>query len=226
MPPLRAPLLTFALCTMLVWPSPLESRPGTDLTDRGPVGPLPAGWVGIRLADGRLGWARLTDILLPSQEPCGPQKTLALALRLKGAPYRWGGASPDGVDCSGFIQEVFRMAGHPIPRRADEQFQATAPIPDGGPRPGDLVFFTTEAPGPSHVGIYLGEGLFLHASTSRGVTEDRLDNPWFARRFLGTRRLPAWVDDTRAPAPEPTPALMIPPRDPGPRGSTPPPPPP
>ena len=58
-----------------------------------------------------------------------------------------------------------------------------------------MVFFTTDLPGPSHVGIYLGQGRFLHASSSRGVTEGDLDSGWFSAHFLGGRRLQEWTSD-------------------------------
>lgn len=153
----------------------------------------PPAWLAVTLPDGRKGWVPGSSVLLPAPAPLGRADLVALAWRLRGTPYRYGGSNPDALDCSGFVQEVFRMGGHPLPRLADEQFRATTPIPTGDLEPGDLVFFTTDQPGPSHVGIYTGEGRFLHASSSRGVTEDRLDSEWFAARFLGGRRPLPWA---------------------------------
>lgn len=155
--------------------------------------PEPPRWLPVTLPDGRRGWVPSSAVLLPPEAPQCPEEVLALALRLQGTPYRWGGAAPDGVDCSGLVQEVYRMGGHSLPRLADEQFEATRPVEEGDLLPGDLVFFTTYLPGPSHVGIYLGDGRFLHASSSQGVTEERLDRDYFRERFLGGRRPPAWL---------------------------------
>src|SRR5262249_45618114 len=104
----------------------------------------------------------------------------------------WGGETPNGADCSGFVQEVFQLAGYRLPRMADAQFQESLPVNQDEARPADLVFFTTSEPGPSHVGIYLGQGRFLHASSSQGVSEARLDDEYFSSRFLGVRRIRAW----------------------------------
>jgi len=108
------------------------------------------------------------------------------ARRFIGVPYVWGGTTSRGYDCSGFTMRVYRLAGVPIKRLADEQYYQGQPVKD--PLPGDLVFFTTYLPGPSHVGIYLGGDLFIHASSRRGVTISSLHDPYFHKRFLGARR--------------------------------------
>lgn len=153
-------------------------------------------WELVTLADGRRGWAPRTLMLIPSPTPLAPPQVVELAQRFVGAPYRWGGISPNGVDCSGFVQEVFRLSGHPLPRLADEQFQQTTPI--DVPQLGDLVFFTTYLPGPSHVGISLGGQDFLHASSSRGVVQASLDDGYFKSRYLGAHRLPGWAPGPQA----------------------------
>lgn len=107
------------------------------------------------------------------------------ARRFIGVPYVWGGTSPRGLDCSGFTMRVYRMAGVNIKRLADEQYYQGKPVKD--PLPGDLVFFTTYLPGPSHVGIYLGGNLFIHASSRKGVTISSLGDPYFKKRYLGAR---------------------------------------
>ena len=123
------------------------------------------------------------------------QKAIALefaltrtALRYLGAPYVWGGESPSGVDCSGFVQAVFRRNGITLPRTADAQFEAGHRVSEGGLQPGDLVFFQTYAEGASHVGIYLGSGQFVHASSSNGVRVDSLSESYYSSRFIGARR--------------------------------------
>jgi len=110
------------------------------------------------------------------------------ALRYLGVPYMWGGTSFNGVDCSGFVQSVFAKNGITLPRMADEQFSVGHRIATKLLMPGDLVFFETYTSGASHVGIYLGGGKFIHAST-RGVVIDALSMDYYASRYIGARRL-------------------------------------
>ena len=110
------------------------------------------------------------------------------ALRYLGVPYVWGGESASGVDCSGFVQAVFRRNGITLPRTADAQFEVGHRVAEGGLQPGDLVFFQTYAEGASHVGIYLGSGQFVHASSSNGVRVDSLSESYYSSRFIGARR--------------------------------------
>lgn len=105
-----------------------------------------------------------------------------------GTPYVWGGEQPGGFDCSGYVQYVWAQHGYRIPRTADIQFNVGQVVKRGQELPGDLVFFETYLPGPSHVGVYLGRGYFIHASSSRGVTIDRLATDFFAQRYLGAKR--------------------------------------
>jgi cell wall-associated NlpC family hydrolase len=109
------------------------------------------------------------------------------ALRFIGTPYVFGGTSTSGFDCSGYTQHVFAMLGISLPRTADAQFYAGHPTV-GGVVPGDLVFFQTYLPGPSHVGIYLGGGRFIHSS-SHGVRISGLGESYWASRYLGARRM-------------------------------------
>jgi cell wall-associated NlpC family hydrolase len=108
------------------------------------------------------------------------------ALRFLGTPYVFGGTSPSGFDCSGFVQHVFAMLGVSLPRTADAQYYAGSRI-KGGMKTGDLVFFQTYEPGPSHVGIYLGNGRFVHAS-SHGVMVSSLSDTYWSSRYLGAKR--------------------------------------
>ena len=110
------------------------------------------------------------------------------ALRYIGVPYLWGGESFAGMDCSGFVQAVFRRNGIELPRTADAQFEVGRRVTTAGLLPGDLVFFQTYTEGASHVGIYLGSGRFVHASSSHGVRVDYLSESYFANRYLGARR--------------------------------------
>ncbi len=109
------------------------------------------------------------------------------ALRFLGVPYAFGGTSTSGFDCSGFVQHVFAMLGIALPRTADAQYDVGHRAV-GGPHPGDLVFFDTYG-GVSHVGIYLGGGKFVHASSSHGVMVSQLSESYWAARFVGAKRL-------------------------------------
>ena len=110
------------------------------------------------------------------------------ALRFLGVPYAMGGTTTRAFDCSGYVQHVFAMNGVRLPRTADAQFYFTHKFA-GTPKPGDLVFFQTYAPGPSHVGISLGGDRFVHASSSHGVTVSSLHDSYWAVRYLGAKRV-------------------------------------
>jgi len=107
----------------------------------------------------------------------------------QGVPYQWGGVSPTGFDCSGFTEYVFLKNDIVLPRMAADQFNIGAFILRSNLQPGDLVFFSTYKPGPSHVGIYLGNNKFIQASSSQGVTITDLGNSYFAQRYIGAKRV-------------------------------------
>ena len=112
------------------------------------------------------------------------------ALQLTGIPYREGGATPRGFDCSGFTLYVFAQQGISLPRRAQQQYRAGRSVDVDELGPGDLVFFTTVEPGASHVGLVIDEGTFVHAPSARGkVRLEQLSNAYWARRYLGARRV-------------------------------------
>lgn len=108
------------------------------------------------------------------------------ARKMQGVPYVFGGTSPYGFDCSGFTSWTFARAGIRLRRMADEQYYQGKPVKVA--EPGDLVFFETYCAGPSHVGIYLGGGNFIHASSSRGVTISGLSESYWRARYIGARR--------------------------------------
>ena len=103
-----------------------------------------------------------------------------------GAPYLWGGVSPQGFDCSGLVQWVYARIGVLLPRTSFEQFAAGQPVT--APAPGDLVFFQTYAPGASHVGIYMGSNTFVDVG-STVVKDETITDPYWTSRYLGARRV-------------------------------------
>ena len=110
-----------------------------------------------------------------------------------GIPYKWGGTTRAGMDCSAFTRAIFRETyGVELPRTSKQMYGVGRAIPqEQNLKPGDLVFFknTYSGPGVSHVGIYLGNGRFAHASSSKGGTITPLNNPYFQPRYIGARRV-------------------------------------
>lgn len=118
------------------------------------------------------------------------EKLVLFSKKLLNLPYRFGGNSPFGIDCSAFVQKVYKFIGIDLPRSAREQYVEGIPVDRDELSVGDLVFFKTYASFPSHVGIYLGNNLFIHASSrSRKVTIDSLDTPYYFKRYIGAKRI-------------------------------------
>jgi cell wall-associated NlpC family hydrolase len=112
------------------------------------------------------------------------------ALSLRGAPYRDGGKDPSGFDCSGFVQYVYEQHGVSMPRQVRDQFRHGKNVDRDQLEPGDLVFFSTVAPGASHVGIIIGGDQFVHAPSERGVVRvESLSQQYWASRFIGAKRV-------------------------------------
>lgn len=111
------------------------------------------------------------------------------SLRYQGIPYVFGGTTPNGFDCSGFTRYVFAQAGIYLPRSADEQYEVGRSVSYSRLQSGDLVYFTTYESGASHVGIYLGNGQFISATSSRGIAIARLDSGYWGDRYIGARRV-------------------------------------
>ncbi|MFG0606144.1 C40 family peptidase [Vibrio mimicus] len=106
-----------------------------------------------------------------------------------GVPYRLGGVSKNGIDCSAFVQIAYRDAWQlDLPRTTQSQAQTGQKITYEQAQYGDLVFFKTSRTN-IHVGVYLGDKQFMHASTSKGVIISRIDNPYWASKFWHFRRI-------------------------------------
>ena len=107
-----------------------------------------------------------------------------------GVPYVFGGNNPrTGLDCSAYVKLVYSQVGINLPRTADVQYTVGTPVAMADLLPGDAVFFETYAPGASHVGIYIGDGNFIHASSSKGVTISSLGASYYSAHYLGARRM-------------------------------------
>ena len=117
------------------------------------------------------------------------RRIVQTSMQYIGVPYVFGGTTPYGFDCSGYVRYVFAQAGVSLPRMADEQYYYGTPISTSDLRAGDLVFFSTYTYGPSHVGIYLGDNTFINASSSRGVVIDSLGNSYWSSTYIGARRV-------------------------------------
>ena len=117
-------------------------------------------------------------------------RLIATAKKYIGTPYAFGGTTPKAFDCSGYMQYVFRENGMSIPRLADEQYSlGVAAKSKKELVPGDLVFFANSGNLIDHVGLYIGKNQFIHASSSKGVRIDALDNAYWQPRYYGGKRI-------------------------------------
>jgi len=111
------------------------------------------------------------------------------AQKYMGVPYVWGGDTPTGWDCSGYTQYVMKESGITIPRTAAEQYNTGIAVNKNDLKIGDLVFFTTYKAGASHVGFYMGDGKFIHASSvAKQVTISALSEDYYTEHYIGARR--------------------------------------
>ena len=146
--------------------------------------------------DGEVGSASY-QALLHRSLPVGIHKSylagqngiVNLARQFLGVPYVWGGSSPNGFDCSGFVQYVYAQQGISLPRTADIQATAGYPVDKADLQPGDLVFFAGDYVNISHVGIYVGDGKMIHASTSYGIAYDSLSRDYRVAHYVGACRV-------------------------------------
>ncbi len=110
------------------------------------------------------------------------------AKKYLGVPYAWGGSSPNGFDCSGFLNYVFdKSSDINLPRTVSEIYKEGTKV--SKPEVGDIVFFETYKPGASHAGIYIGNDQFIHSSSSKGVSITSMDNSYWSKRYLGAKSI-------------------------------------
>lgn len=112
------------------------------------------------------------------------------ALDMKGKPYRYGGSTPQGFDCSGLVHYSYGRVGVRLPRHTEGLWGQSRPVSPRQLRTGDLLFFDQEGKRSSHVGMYLGDDQFVHApSSGKRVSVARLSDPYWQRHFAGARRI-------------------------------------
>jgi gamma-D-glutamyl-L-lysine dipeptidyl-peptidase len=170
--------------------APLASR--LELREDGPGGR----WLAVRLPNGDAGYVQQGDVRPVDSGQPRPRgsgaELVATARRFMGTPYLWGGMTAHGIDCSGLVSRVYHANGVELLRDADLQFAdpKAAPVAREALEPGDLLFFGKDQASISHVGLYVGEGRFINATTHEvpAVREDRLDDPYWTAIYQGARR--------------------------------------
>jgi murein DD-endopeptidase len=126
----------------------------------------------------------------PKAAPDRAANAASHAAKMLGKPYRYGGSSPAGFDCSGLVVYSYRQAGVALPHNTDKQRSASRLVKRADLRRGDLLFFNQEGKKYGHVGMYIGDGKFVHApSSGKSVRSDRLDSPYWKKHLTEIRRL-------------------------------------
>ncbi|MHB0999735.1 MAG: C40 family peptidase [Armatimonadota bacterium] len=160
------------------------------------------GWYGVLMADSSIGWIQKGKVEILDYNILGYQTSggstggntigssiVNNALRYLGIPYRWGGNTQRGIDCSGFVKSVFANHGISLPRVARDQARVGQSVTWNELQPGDRLYFSCKGRIIDHTGIYMGNGLFIHSSTGRGgVAIDKIMKPLFAKSLVVARR--------------------------------------
>jgi hypothetical protein len=169
-------------------------------------------WYGVLMSDRSTGWVHRSYVRILNYEVVSPtppstqaagyipnlssplltseqRNLLQYAFSFLGVPYKYGGTSVSGMDCSAFVQRCFAAMGIRLPRTAAEQFRCGLPISPQELQPADRVYFANRNGRIHHTGIYIGNGYFIHSSSSRkGVAVSHLSEPMYARMYVGARR--------------------------------------
>lgn len=126
----------------------------------------------------------------PPEHSIERKKVMTEILSLIGTPYAFGSNSSEGMDCSSFTGHVYKNAiNRTLPRSTGDQYKVGKSLGNNRLKFGDLVFFNTTGESPSHVGIFIGDDLFAHASVSFGVTISSLQSSYYKKRYIGARRV-------------------------------------
>jgi murein DD-endopeptidase len=151
---------------------------------------LPAGSLLVLLLAGCASTAPHGPASSPAIVPATGAALAGHALAQLGRPYRYGGSGPEAFDCSGLVRFVHRQLGIAVPRTTEDQFRAAQPVPLERIAAGDLLFFRIHGKGVAHVGIYTGDGRFVHApQTGRPVEVRPLADAYYQSHLLGAGRL-------------------------------------
>jgi hypothetical protein len=122
--------------------------------------------------------------------PINYDQLLPIAKKFIGVPYAWGGTSPSGFDCSGYISFVYKQLGIDLPRISKDMAKSGEPVKRSQLRVGDLVFFNTYGSDISHAGIYIGNNQFIHSQDGKGVSISLLNDPFYwSKRYVGATRV-------------------------------------
>jgi len=176
-------LSLLAVVKLPAWSSPNEDAPAVPTTERGLVS-----HIGSQLS------------VVKDKASDQAAGMVEQAMGLLGVPYRRGGNSENtGFDCSGFVRHLYeKSVGQILPRRAADQARATEVIDRDELKPGDLVFFNTMRRAFSHVGVYVGDGKFIHAPRAgKAVNIDDMRSAYWQKRFNGARRVPVNSDNAK-----------------------------
>jgi cell wall-associated NlpC family hydrolase len=167
-----------ALVPLLAFPAGASAEPAPLLAHEGEAEELTAETEHMLLAQEGLEEEELGK---PRDRP----RVVSIALRYLGVPYRWGGASPSGFDCSGFVMYVYNRVGVSLPHNGAQLWGVGRFVSRDRLAPGDVVFFN----GLGHVGIYLGRGRFVHSPHSGDVVKiSRFSDGWYRSTYVGARR--------------------------------------